>query len=162
MKDHDRQSGIKETFWDRLEGITAGMLATPSDRARPMSHNIRDDDEQVLWFITAHGTDIADAAKLGSAATYLVACQHNKLYATIEGALDVVSDKEVLDELWSPAADAWFEGGEHDVDVCLVRMKPSKAEVWLTDGSARFFYEVAKANLTDKKPDLGTYGVLTF
>ncbi|MBM1814318.1 pyridoxamine 5'-phosphate oxidase family protein [Pseudosulfitobacter pseudonitzschiae] len=162
MKDHTPQSELKETFWDRIGDINAGMLATPSDRARPMSHTLHDDDRTALWFITAHGTDIADAAKKGSAATYLVACQHNKLYATVEGALDVVTDPKTLDDLWSPVADAWFEGGQEDPDVCLVRMKLSKAEVWATDGGAKFLFEIAKANLTDAKPDMGDHGVVTF
>ena len=137
MKDHATQSELNDTFWDRIGDINAGMLATPTDRARPMSHTLHDDDRTALWFITAHGTDIADAAKSGSAATY-------------------------LDDLWSPVADAWFEGGQKDPDVCLVRMTLSKAEVWATDGGAKFLFEIAKANLTDAKPDMGDHGVLTF
>ncbi len=162
MKDHDTIAEMKEKFWDRLKDINAGMLATPDDRARPMSHSIRDTDERVLWFITAHGTDIADAAKSGSAVTYLVACQKAKLYATIEGALDVVTDEKTLDDIWSPIAAAWFEDGKQDPDLCLVRMTLSKSEVWTTDGGAKFLYEIAKSNLTDDMPDMGEHAVLTF
>ncbi|MEM8579441.1 MAG: pyridoxamine 5'-phosphate oxidase family protein [Pseudomonadota bacterium] len=160
MKDHHHE--LKDEFWDRLEDISAGMLSTLAAPARPMAHIVRDDDEGLLWFITAKGTDIAEAAAQGSAATHMVACPKGKLFATVEGTLSGVDDAKVLDDIWSPTAAAWFEDGREDEAICLVKFTPRTAEVWLTDGSAKFLYEVAKANLTDGTPDVGAHGTLTF
>lgn len=159
MKDltHDQ----KDDFWHRMDDVRAGMLHTDPDRVVPMSH-YTDEERGVFWFITADGTDCYDAAKEGRAVHYVVAEAKAKIYAKIEGRLTVETDREKLDELWSPVASAWFEDGKEDDDVRLVKFTPSHAEVWLTDGGAGFLYEIAKANLTHDKPDMGAHGVVRF
>ena len=158
----DSNHNLKQEFWDRLEDITAGMLSAPGAPARPMAHIVRDGDEGVFWFITANGTDIAEAATGGASATHVVACPKGQLFANISGAMSVVTDKQVLDDIWSPMAAAWFEDGRQDDDICLIKFTPASADVWLTDGGGKFLYEVAKANLTDDTPDVGQSGTITF
>ncbi|OWU83681.1 general stress protein [Oceanicola sp. 22II-s10i] len=159
MKDLTHEQ--KDTFWDRMDDVRAGMLHTAPDRVVPMSHYV-DEDRGVMWFITAAGTDAFEAAKANQAVHYVVAEAGAKIYAKVDGTLSVSDDKAKLDELWSPIAAAWFEDGKNDPDVRLVMFKPSKAEVWLTDGAAGFLYEIAKANLTEQKPDMGEHGVVRF
>lgn len=152
---------LKDTFWDRLDDITAGMLSTPSAPPRPMAHVAKRKDD-MLWFITAKGTDIAQAAEGAAKGHYVLASSHGQLYATVEGTLSLVNDPDKLDEIWSPMAAAWFEDGRHDDKVCLVGFKPTKAEVWETDGTAKTLFEMARANMTEDTPDLGKHGHLTF
>lgn len=153
---------LATTFWNRIEDIRAGMLSTSDAPARPMAHKAQPDDA-TLWFITADGTDIAKAARAGQDATYILASQHAKLYATVAGALRVETDQAKLDEIWSPMAAMWFDDGKRDDDVCLVQMRLSHAEVWETDGAAKALYEAARANLSgDSRPDLGEHGTIRF
>ncbi|WP_375690512.1 pyridoxamine 5'-phosphate oxidase family protein [Pseudooceanicola sp. LIPI14-2-Ac024] len=159
MKDLTHEQ--KDTFWDRMDDVRAGMLHTDADRVVPMSH-YTDPERGVFWFITADGTDAHKAAVDGKAVHYVVAEAGAKVYARVDGRLTVEDDREKLDELWSPVASAWFEDGKEDDDVRLVKFTPSTAEVWLTDGGAGFLYEIAKANLTDAKPDMGDHGVVRF
>lgn len=161
MKDMIHQSELHDLFWDRLDDITAGMLSAGPVAATPMSHQARRED-RALWFITARGTDLAQAATEGATAQYVTACRHGQLYARIDGRLETVTDPAKLDELWSPIAAAWFEDGRQDEDVQLMKFTPATAEIWATDGAARFFYEIAKGNLTDDRPDMGEHGTLTF
>lgn len=161
MTEHTSPDHLREEFWDRIEDVRAGMLSTPSISARPMSHSLREKDG-MIWFITAHGTDVADAAKGSSQATYIVASSSAKIYATINGTMSVETDRDILNDVWSPIAAAWFEDGKDDPDICLVGFKPVRADIWATDGGARFLYEVAKGNLTGKKPDMGDHGTVTF
>ena len=44
----------------------------------------------------------------------------------------------------------------------LVRMTPAQAEVWATDGTAGFLYEIAKAHVTGEHPDMGDHARITF
>lgn len=159
MKDLTNEQ--KDTFWNRMGDVRAGMLHTDPERVVPMSHYV-DEDRGVMWFITSEGTDCYDAAKEGKDVHFVVADAGAKIYAKVEGRLTVENDKEKLDELWSPVAGAWFEDGREDEDVRLVKFTPSTAEVWLTDGAAGFLYEIAKANLTHEKPDAGDHGVVRF
>ncbi|MFT6091150.1 pyridoxamine 5'-phosphate oxidase family protein [Sulfitobacter sp.] len=152
---------LKEEFWDRIEDIRTGMLGTDNARAVPMSH-YADKDANVLWFITATGTDLAKTAQTGASAEYVVISDDEHLYARIDGKVQAVTDPAKLEELWSAVADAWFEDGRTDDDIQLVRMDLSEAEVWATGGSVSFIYGIAKAHITDEKPDMGQHGTIRF
>ena len=154
---------LKEQFWDRLEDTRTGMMAAGDARAVPMSHYIDDDDKApVIWFITAKGTDLAQAAANGAAGEYIVSSNDEALYARIDGRVSISNDAAKLDEIWNGVAAAWFEGGKQDDDIQLVRFDLTEAEVWATGGSFKFLYEVAKAHLTDRKPDMGDHGTVRF
>lgn len=152
----------QEEFYDRLDDVQSGMLAIGDVRPVPMSHYI-DRDTNTLWFITARGTDMVNKLQAGpQKTTYVVACGHAKLYGTIEGTAQLSNDRAKLEEIWNPVADSWFEGGIDDPDLRLFRLDLSEAEVWATTGAVGFLYELAKAQFTDDKPDMGAHGTLRF
>lgn len=151
-----------EHFWDRLDDVNAGMLNVAEGRPIPMSH-YADRDGGSLWFITARGTDLEAALRGGAKpGRYIVASGSGQIYANVEGELSLSMDKAKLDELWNAVADAWFEGGESDPDVQLVKFTLREAEVWATPGNLGFLYQIAKAQVTDEKPDMGEHGTLKF
>ncbi|WP_199672020.1 pyridoxamine 5'-phosphate oxidase family protein [Pseudooceanicola sediminis] len=152
---------MTEQFWTRMDKVRAGMLHTTDDRIVPMTA-YPDPDEGALWFITAEGTDAHQAAKSNHTTTFIVSDASAKIYARVHGQLSAVTNPEKLDEIWSPIAGAWFKDGREDSSVRLLRLIPTKAEVWLTDGGAGFLYEIAKAKLSDATPDAGDHGVITF
>lgn len=158
MKDH--AAHLNDTFWDRVGDARAVMIDIDG-RAVPMSP-YSDREAGVVWFITAEGTDAHKAATGGGDVRMVVADASAKLYADVAGRLSVANDPGKLDELWSPVAAAWFEDGREDGDVRLLAFRPHQAEVWATDGAAGFLYEIAKANLTDDKPDMGEHGHVNF
>ena len=43
-----------------------------------------------------------------------------------------------------------------------MKYTPTKAEIWASDGTAKYLYETIKANFTDDTPDTGDYGTLDF
>ncbi|MFC0810522.1 pyridoxamine 5'-phosphate oxidase family protein [Paracoccus panacisoli] len=153
----------RETFWKRLDDVNAGMLGCDPDwRLVPMSH-YADPDEDALWFITAEGTDLAEAVAGGAKkAVHVVSSQGGKLYARIEGELSLSDDREKLDEIWNAVASSWFEDGKQDDDVRLLRLSLNAAEVWSTDGGLGFMYQIAKSKLTGAKPDMGEHFEISF
>ncbi|KRS14601.1 hypothetical protein XM53_02535 [Roseovarius atlanticus] len=152
---------LKETLWKRLDDLQAGMLSSSSAPPRPMAPTITADDH-AIWFVTAKGTDIADAAAKAEACKFIAACPSAHLYADIDGALSVETSEAKLDEIWSPMAAVWFEDGRQDDDIVLVCMRPKKAAVWATDGNAKSLFEFARASLSGDTPDVGTHGTVAF
>lgn len=75
---------------------------------------------------------------------------------SLAGTASVDRDRALIDELWNPWAEAWFEGGRDDPAVALLRVDATSAEYWHTDkpGVVRAF-EVAKGIVTQKAPDVG-------
>lgn len=154
---------LQEKFWSRLHDTQFGMLSATGARAVPMSHYIDDEIKApVLWFITARQTDLGQAAMGGAPAEYIISSKEASLHARIDGTLHHVEDPEELHRLWNAIASAWFDGGERDPDVALLRFDLTEAEVWATDGGAKFLYEIAKANLSDAEPDMGDHGTIRF
>lgn len=151
----------KEEFYKRLGGTRTGMLEAEG-RYLPMSPNMVKDDPDI-WFITATGTPMADAAAKSAPSKFVVSNDDKGLYADIDGTLHLSQDAEKLDEVWNLVASSWFEDGKRDEDVQLVRFVPKSAEVWMTEGGTfKFLYQVARAQLSDKKPDMGEHFSLTF
>ena len=156
---------MREEFWDRLEDVRACMLGLANEGPLvAMSPQVDDDAPGKVWFITAKGTDLAKAVATGAVdARMVVADGSQGLYADVLGSLVHSTDREELDEVWSFVADAWFEGGQNDSDVCLLCFTPMTAEASITSTSgAKFLYEIAKANLTTAKPDIGQQGKIIF
>lgn len=156
---------LKHEFWDRIEDVRACMLGL-ADKGPlvAMSPQVDDDLPGHIWFITAKGTDLAKAVESSvQPARMVVSADSQGLYADVLGTLERSTDREALDEVWSFVADAWFEGGQHDPDVCLLRFTPKSADLSVTSGSGvKFLYEIAKAHITDDKPDMGEQGRITF
>lgn len=149
-----------EDFWNRLKDTRAGLLEVDG-RLVPMSPNCTGDGN--IWFLTAHGTDAAEAAKTGQDVRFAICDTGAGLHGTVNGTLSVSNDKEVLDEIWNFVAASWYEGGKDDPDLMLVKMTPRDGELWLSsDSSVVFLYETLKANITDSKPDIGSHHTVTF
>ena len=149
----------KDDFWDRLEKVNAGMLGTVDDVRRvPMSHTA-DRVANALWFLTAAGTEVADAVASGPMeADYLVADNAKGLFAQIKGTLALSNDRAKLEELWNPIAASWYDGGIDDPDLRMLSFVISEGEVWVTPTSGlRFMFNIAKAQLTGAEPDMGDH-----
>ncbi len=155
----------KKDFWDRVEDVQAGMLGLTDDgKLVPMSPTLRKERDGKIWFIAAAGEELvkstATAPKEGR---FVIADAKSGLYANVEGLLEQVNNKDILDELWNVVASAWFEDDKQDQDVRLLAFTPRKAGAWFsTTSGVKFLYEIAKANLTDTQPDTGYQADLTF
>lgn len=158
MKDHAQT--LADTFWTRSKELSTIMMEIDG-RAVPMTP-YADASERVVWFITAEGTEAYEAAKTSGRVRLIASDMSAKLFADIHGSLTVADNPDKLDELWSPVAAMWFDDGREDDDVRLLAFRPTEGEVWATDGAAGFIYEVAKAQISDKQPDLGEHGKVTF
>ena len=158
-------STSKEEFYSRLEDVQAAMLGVVSDtKLVPMSPYFEEDAPEAIWFITAQGTDLVNAVSSGpQKARFVVGDGGVGLYADINGMLSLSDDKDKLDDIWNIVASAWFEDGKQDADLRLLKFTLSDAEAWITPTSGvKFFYEIAKANFTDTKPNTGEQVSLTF
>lgn len=152
---------LKDTFWDRVDDVRAGLLAADGERPVPMAPQ-PDREANAFWFITAAGSAAERAAKSGGEASFHIADAKANLYANIFGTLTEVNDEAKLDNLWNVFAAAWFEDGREDKAVRLVKFTPHEAEVWATEGMVGYLYEIAQANLTDKTPEGGDHGRVVF
>lgn len=149
-------------FWDHLDRVRTAMLEIGEVRLTPMTV-FADEKARAIWFITAKGTDLETASRVGPVSARLVVSSEDaRLYGTIQGQAVQDTNRDKLDEIWNAFADAWFDEGKSDPDLRMIRMDVTEAEVWITEGTAKAMYEFAKSKVTGDRPQAGYQGHLTF
>jgi len=153
------QAEAEEKLWEALEDTRTGMLGIVGGEPQhfqPMT-GFEDREGGALWFFTRDDTDLARDVEAGGAeAMYTLVTKKTDLYACLGGRLSVVHDRRIVDRFWNPVVAAWYPDGKDDPHLRLIRFDLADARVWINDkGPVKFFYEVAKANLTKTLPDPG-------
>lgn len=150
----------EEEFWNHLEKSNTGMLGLdqPGYHAQPMTA-FRDGETSTIWFFTRDDTDLAKDAAVGSgqSAMFHYGSKDQNVWACIHGDLSVHGpDRDVIDRYWNPVLAAWYPGGKDDPNLTILRFDAGDGRVWVNEGGVfKFFYEIAKANVTKTLPDAG-------
>ena len=162
----DRKDAEKH-LWDALEDTRVGMLGLAGGEPRhmqPMTAFV-DRETDSLWFFTYRDTDLARDVTVqgGHYAMFCLVSKDQHLYACLGGELEEQFDRERMDRYWDPVVAAWYPDGKDDPRLTLLRMKLDDAQVWVSRaGPVRFAFEIAKANLTKDRPDLGERADIRF
>ena len=86
-----------------------------------------------------------------------VSLQSGDNYLSIAGTASVTRDAALIDELWNPYAEAWFEQGREDPAVALLKVHADSAEYWTVDSPKPVaLIKYAKAIIKGEKPDVAT------
>lgn len=127
---------------------------------RPMSTQTVDDDG-CLWFFSPANSekniDITDDPRV----QLFYANPDSSEFLSIFGHAIIITDRQKIKDLWSPAVKAWFEGGEDDAELSLIKVSPEEAYYWDTkNNKATTMMKIAAAALTGQDVDPGVKGKL--
>ena len=126
--------------------------------SRPMGTQAVDDDG-TIWFFSARNS-LKNLQVERESKVYLMyadTSKHN--YLSLKGNARIVNDREKIKELWNPMAKAWFENGEDDPDITLIRVIPDEGHYWDTkNGKLISMLKIAAAALTGTQMDGGIEG----
>lgn len=122
--------------------------------AAPMTTQNREFNGQV-WFIGSKKSELCQSIQTDSQVNlaYVTSSNH---YVSIHGTANLVDDQSILDELWSPAYEAFFENGKQDPDVQLIQVNAHGAQYWESAGMIATLYKLTKAAISGEKQELGT------
>lgn len=124
---------LEEKFWKELKSdrtIMLGLRSGAESHSRPMTVQL-DGDRGPLWIFTAKDTELA--GQLGSASKPAFATFVSKghgLFASMQGQLQIDTNRAMVDKLWNKYVAAWFEGGKDDPKLALLRFDAEHAEIW--------------------------------
>lgn len=147
---------LMQAFWQSLSDLRAGMLGLEhaAMHMQPMTP-YADIEKAELWFIASAESDLVAALGHPDTAYLTIQDPDAGLYASASGPIEVSEDRDKLDDIWSPAAAAYFPGGRDDSDVTLLHMPLRQVAVWRSqDGAPNLGRKIARAALggTDR-PD---------
>lgn len=147
-----------ERVWDIVEKVGVCMMTTQfADglRARPLEAR-PDRDAGLIFFVTDIRSPKEDEIEARPDIGLVFIDPSDKAYLSITGRARMIRDAEMTKAAWLKTDEVWWPGGPEDPNVCLLQIEPSTAELW--DGPASSVvtvFELAKARLTGKKPNLG-------
>lgn len=140
-------------LYDMLEKFDSAMLTTRaadgSPRARPMAIS-RVEKGGALYFVTQIDSPKVD--EIQSDSDVLVTVQGDRRYVSLSGRAELVRDRQLIRDLWSPFLKTWFED-ENDPSIVVLRVEPRAAEYWDNSGvrGIAFVFDAVKAMLGGDK-----------
>lgn len=132
---------IERRFWDALRSDMTLMLTcdgAEDGHSQPMTAQF---DPQVpeghgpIYFFTTRNNGLVKAMAAGARGTAHFAAKDHDLFACLHGNLVLDGDRLAIKRLWNPFVAAWFEKGEDDPELQLVRFDTESAEIWLNENS---------------------------
>lgn len=148
-----------QQLWDVMDGVHAGMLGVQESgqHMQPMAPFVEKESNSI-WFYTKDDSDLVKAVRTNDRAHFCVIGKDHDYHACLSGTIDEVKSREHIEKFWSPMVSAWFDGGKDDPSLTMLRLRLDDVAIWAsTDSTLRFGWEMAKANLTGKEPDLGVH-----
>lgn len=106
-------------------------LSTLPNNARPMSLQECDQDGN-LWFISGSDSNKNFEIKDDNRVQLYFMNNGSSEYLSIFGKAYIYTDKNTIENKWSPFANAWFEEGKDDPKVTIIRVTPDETYYWDT------------------------------
>lgn len=160
FSDHESWSKL----WAMVKDIKTAMLTSLDGdvlRSRPMTGQADSGDGQIWFFTKLHSGKTHEIQEDGHVnLAYADTAEEN--YVSIAGRARITRDRAKIDQFWNPFVAAWFPGGKDDPEVAMICVQVDSAEYWDSPSSTMVrLYEIAKANVTGREPQMGENVKLT-
>lgn len=110
-------------------------LATQTgSTCRPMSA-IKVCDQGNIWFFSEKDSDKNKSIEADNRVQLFFSQPVKDIFLVVCGEATVLFDPKKVDELWTAAAKIWFKQGKEDPSISIIKVKPSSAYYWDTDGN---------------------------
>ncbi|WP_434969955.1 pyridoxamine 5'-phosphate oxidase family protein [Microbacterium sp. bgisy207] len=116
-----------------VEEIDVAMLTTRDENgnlvSRPMSTR-RMDGTGDIWFFTDADTKKVEEAESDDEVGLSYCDPKGMRYVSVAGRARIVHDDALMQELYSPSLEVWFEDGLDTPGITLLRVTPVEIEFW--------------------------------
>ncbi len=130
-RDMTEQNHISRV-WDVVEKARVGMLTTRFAgglRARPLEAR-PDRDAGIIWFVTDVRGAKDDEIDADHDIGLVFIDEGDRAYLSITGRAFVTRDTAKTKDIWKKTDDIWLPGGPGDPNVRVLRIEPTRAELW--------------------------------
>lgn len=161
-----------DELYGLIDGIEIAMFTTrrPDGRlvSRPMATQERITGTD-LWFVTDVSSNKLDELEFDANVNLAYYNMKSREYVSVAGTATITQDREIIRELYKPDWKVWFgdqggekDGGPDDPRLALVMVDALSAEFLVVNQPrAVILFEVAKAMISGKPPQLGDERTLT-
>ena len=149
-----------------VEDITICLFCTDlktddGSTCRPMSA-IKVCDQGNIWFFSEKDSDKNKAIVKDKNVQLFFSHPGKSSYLVVNGEAEIILDKTKIEELWTPVAKIWFKEGKDDPTISIIKVKPSNAYYWDTDGNQMInLLKMIASVATGKNLVTGNEGAIT-
>ncbi len=149
---------LTQRAWALATSIRTCSLITMDGgipKARPMSAHV-DGEKQFIAFLASSKSDTVAQLKQNPVVVAMFADVGANKYVTFSGSGEVVNDRALIKELWSPFVKAWWDSPE-DPDIRVLTLSAQQAELWDGPNKLAALALMATAAITGSKPAVGDH-----
>ena len=83
-------------------------------------------------------------------------------YMVVNGEAEIILERAKIEELWSPMVKIWFPEGKDDPKISVIKVKPTTAYYWDTEGNKMInFFKMVSSLVTGTSPVSAKEGMVT-
>ena len=133
------------------------VFTTGSGHLHACPMTTQQDEQGSIWFIGDKRTELVESVGRQPEINLSYSHPAKSLYVSVTGTARLVTDAAKLEELWSPAYEAFFEQGKQDPNIQLIQVTARGAEYWESDGKILTALKMATAAVTGATQSLGNH-----
>ena len=149
MNKQDKIDKVQEIVKD----IKFSMMTTVNGKgdlhAWPMTTTETSIGGKEIWFIGDKTSDVVKDIQDNKKVGLTYSSQDAKNYVSVSANAELPTDKNKLEELWSPVYNAFFEHGKEDPNVQLIKVVPHGVECWISGSTTVNMFKMAAAAIQD-------------
>jgi general stress protein 26 len=156
----DAESISKVT--DIINDSHIGMFTTINEQgalvSRPLAvQDVKDDGD--MWFFTSANTSQVAHIKANPAVN--VSFGQRTEWVSVAGTAEVVTDRQLIHDMWNQMVEAWFPDGPDTPEVVLLHVDSDSAEYWTSPGgTAATVLQWIKSKVTHNRMSVGESGTV--
>jgi general stress protein 26 len=134
-----------------------GMLTTIDEAgklvSRPLAvQEVKDDGD--MWFFTSATT--SQVAHIRANPAVNVSFGQRTEWVSVAGTAEVVTDRQLIHDMWNQVVEAWFPDGPDTPEVVLLHVGSDSAEYWTSPGgTAATVLQWIKSKVTNSRMSVG-------
>lgn len=101
---------------------------------RPMTA-IKVCDQGNIWFFSEKSSDKNKAIAADKDVQLFFSHPGKSSYMVVNGEAEIILDKTIIEELWTPTAKIWFKEGKDDPNISVIKVTPTNAYYWDINGN---------------------------
>ncbi len=119
------------------------------------------DDQGNIWFLSSIKSDKNVEIKENDAVQLFYSNPSNYEFLSVFGNASIFTDRNMIYEMWTPFANAWFKDGKDDSDISLIKVTPESAYYWDTKNNKMIsMIKMLASVFSGSPPDDGVKGTL--
>jgi general stress protein 26 len=157
---HDEHERLSDLVTAANTALLTTRAADGTLHSRPLAV-LQDDFDGRIWFLVEEPSE--KTREVEGDAHVNVSFASKKGYLSVAGTARITRDEALIDELWGPSAQAWFEGGREDPAIAVIEVSADSAEYWaMTEPGIFALVKATKAMITGGQPDIGENRTIEF